>query len=499
MCKFITKITVPRTLWGLKPLQGYIRELAGICGVAPEKLLHVELLIEELGVNIARHSLRNAPDEQMEITVLKDLSSFILRFHYRGIPYGYDIDQPKDEWGKISMDLIHGLSSSYSMHEDGKAGQTVEVKIALPEDSLTPELDRPRMLKTRTEEGLATDATYIRHIAEGDMKLLVQCLYSVFGYNYSADYMYNPEALVKRRADGLYEGIVAVNSKEEIVGHVGLLKNTPSDCICECGQAFVMPQYGKRKLFTLLKQQLIEYADEIGLMGVFSSAVTGHPFTQRGNLALGCVETGLELGYIPADVESMIKRRGEGKRQPVMNFFKTTSHNNRQQLWIPECHAEIITETYGRLGIERDLNLSPKKELQEGQSVIHAEVNNVWNQAHLSIEKAGSEDFVHRIETILMRSGSAGCAVCYVSLPLNTPDTAPIVDVLQEKCGFFYAGIMPYEADGIDTVRLQCLLQPDTIMREDVMAESEWGQKLRDYIFRNREYVDDAYSLEKNI
>ena len=43
MCKFITKITVPRTLWGLKPLQGYIRELAAICGVAPERLLHVEM------------------------------------------------------------------------------------------------------------------------------------------------------------------------------------------------------------------------------------------------------------------------------------------------------------------------------------------------------------------------------------------------------------------------------------------------------------------------
>ena len=255
MCKFITKITVPRTLWGLKPLQGYIRELAAICGVAPERLLHVEMLVEELGVNIARYSLRNDPEGQIEITVLKELSSFILRFHYRGIPYGYDIDNPKDELGRISMDLIHGLSSAYSMHEDGKAGQTVEVKVALPENSLAPELERPGLLKTTEEVGLATDETYIRHIADTDMKLLVQCLYSVFGYNYSADYMYNPEALVKRRADGLYEGIVAVNSKEEVVGHVGLLKSKPDDCICECGQAFVMPQYGKRKLFTRLIQQ----------------------------------------------------------------------------------------------------------------------------------------------------------------------------------------------------------------------------------------------------
>ena len=486
MCKFITKITVPRTLWGLKPLQGYIRELAAICGVAPERLLHVEMLVEELGVNIARYSLRNDPEGQIEITVLKELSSFILRFHYRGIPYGYDIDNPKDELGRISMDLIHGLSSAYSMHEDGKAGQTVEVKVALPENSLAPELERPGLLKTTEEVGLATDETYIRHIADTDMKLLVQCLYSVFGYNYSADYMYNPEALVKRRADGLYEGIVAVNSKEEVVGHVGLLKSKPDDCICECGQAFVMPQYGKRKLFTRLKQQLIDSADEIGLMGVFSSAVTGHPFTQRGNLALVCVETGLELGYIPADVESMIKRRGEGKRQPVMNFFKPTSHHRHQQLWLPACHADIITETYTRLGIERDLRQAPEQGLEEGTSIIHSEVNNVWNQAHLSIGKAGTEDFVQRIETILMRSASAGCAVCYVSLPLDRPETAPIVDVLQQKCGFFYAGIMPYELDGVAAIRLQCLLQQDAITRDDVMAESEWAQKLSDYIFEAR-------------
>lgn len=487
MCKFLTRITVPRTLWGLKPLQSYVRQLAEVCGVAPDKLLHVEMLVEELGVNIARYALKDDPDGQIEITVLKDLSAFVLRFHYRGVPYGFDIDRPKDELGQISLDLIHGLSSSYSMKDNGKAGQTVEVKIALPEGSLAPALDIPRLLKTRQEEGLATDETYIRHIADSDMKLLVQCLYSVFGYNYSADYMYNAEALVKRRADRLYEGIVAVNSKEEIVGHVGLLKSAPDDCICECGQAFVMPQYGKRKLFTLLKEELIHYADEIGLMGVFSSAVTGHPFTQRGNLALGCVETGLELGYIPADVESMIKRRGEGKRQPVMNFFKTTSHANRQTLWLPACHRDIIAETYRQLAIDRDLRLSPRQQIAEGPSVIHIEINSIWNQAHLSIGKAGSEDFVQRIETLLLRAGSAGCAVCYVSLPLDSPDTAPIVDMLQDKCGFFYSGIMPYEAGGTDTIRLQCLLGPDPIAPDDVMAESEWGRTLRDYIFRNRE------------
>ena len=45
---------------------------------------------------------------------------------------------------------------------------------------------------------------------------------------------------------------------------------------------------------------------------------------------------------------------------------------------------------------------------------------------------------------------------------------------------------MPYELDGVDAIRLQCLLQQDAITRDDVMAESEWAQKLSDYIFEAR-------------
>ena len=63
MCKFITKITVPRTLWGLKTLQGYIRELAAICGVAPERLLHVEMLVEDLHLRRIRETGRPVPDK----------------------------------------------------------------------------------------------------------------------------------------------------------------------------------------------------------------------------------------------------------------------------------------------------------------------------------------------------------------------------------------------------------------------------------------------------
>lgn len=99
--------------------------------------------------------------------------------------------------------------------------------------------------------------------------------------------------------------------------------------------------------FRTLKARLIEYADKQGMCGVFSSAVTGHPYTQRANIALGCVETGLELGYIPADLESVIRRAGDEQRQTVMNYFRTTSHNIACRLFIPAEHEAIIREPTG--------------------------------------------------------------------------------------------------------------------------------------------------------
>ena len=40
-----------------------------------------------------------------------------------------------------------------------------------------------------------------------------------------------------------------------------------------------------------------------GLFGLYSEATAAHPYSQRANVALGAVETGLLLGYIPASVE----------------------------------------------------------------------------------------------------------------------------------------------------------------------------------------------------
>lgn len=487
MYKQLAHITVPADLSAIAPLQAYVRELAVISDIDSTKILNLEYLIEELFVGIIRHALKKENEDTIELRVKREYDSFLLSFHYRGLPFGYNIDNPEDDQDFISMELIHGLSSSFRIVEDGKAGQMIEVKIAAnPAENLTGQAHR-----VGKETTLATDGTVTEHIKDEDMESLIQCLYYVFDYNYAADDMYSPDALRKKKANGLYDGLVAKNSKGKIVAHVAMLKKSPDDRICECGQAFVMPEYGKRGLFPQLKSELITYADKIGLYGIVSSSVTGHPYTQKANLSLGCVEIGLEIGYIPSSVESNIRRIGEGKRQPVMKYFKTTSHRPRLKVFVPESHSGIIIETYERTGLERDVEICSPSVLPEGNSIISSNINNIWNHVYMTVSHAGRNDFRRRVESVLRGAAAAGCAACYVSLPLDSANTSSIVAEL-EKIGFFYSGTVPYELDGCDSIMMQYIICNDNISEEDVFAESQWGKKLKNYIFRN-------YSLEKNL
>lgn len=478
MYKELARITVPAEPGAIAPLQRYVKELAIASNVDPDRILNIEYLVEEIFVGILRHALKKENEDKIQLRVAREHDSFLLGFHYRGLPYGYKIDHPEDEQDFISMEMIHNLSSSFKIHEDGKAGQMIEVKVSVsPAASCTHDL-----YKVDKEQPLATDDVIIGHINDEDMESLIQCLYYVFDYNYAADDMYNPSALRNKKGKGLYQGLVARNSEGRIVAHVALLKKSPDDKICECGQAFVMPEYGKRHLFSRLKSELMDYAGQIGLYGVTSSAVTGHPFTQKANISLGCTETGIEIGYIPADVESIIQAICKGKRQSVMNYFKTTGHITHDKIFIPESHYDIIAETYSRLGLERDMTICSGGALPDGCSVISTNINNIWNHMYVTIGHAGKDDFRYRMESVLRRAASAGCAVCYVCLPLDSKGTSAIVGEL-EKCGFFYSGMTPYELNGCDSIRMQYMIYDEDISEKDIIAESDWGKKLKSYIF----------------
>ncbi len=488
LAKRLSLIEVTTELFHVEPLQNYVCFLAEYYHIPENKRLHLSILIEEVFTHIVREAFNNQSDGKITIIVELTQANFVLKFHYLGIPYGYSFDDNKDMESMISNTLVRKLSSSYKMTQNGKNGQIVEINISLPPNVIE---SLPLAEHQESKIVLASDNVELREIRDNEMKMFVQCLYKVFGYTYSADGVYYPEVLLERKHLGLYKGFVAVNTKGVVVAHAGMLKDTADSVICECGQAFVTPQYGKRGLFADLKRMLINDAGLKGLKGVTSSAVTGHTFTQKVNIHLGCVETGLELGYIPSELESVIKREGELQRQSVMLYFYPTSTHENKTVYVPACHREIIEETYQRLNIPRtiveceDIVIN----VNEDSSDIDMALKTEWNQMLLTINKEG-KDLHRRIQNLVRQGLLCGAAVIYAALPLNKRDTPHIIGIL-EKCGFFYAGITPYILAGNDAIKMQYIAD-FSLDAKYVLSESEWGTKLKDYIFKCKDKANNA-------
>lgn len=484
--KELSTLTVSTELYHVEPLQHYIGYLARHCKVPDNKLFHLEILIEEVFTHIISEAFKNSPDGKITITTSVNHADFVLQFHYLGIPFGYNMERAKDDQDEISLTLIKQLSSSYSMRQQGKKGQTVEINIALPahlNESLYHPIDKAH------EVVLATDKAVLREIEDSEMEMLVQCLYNVFGYTYSADGIYYPEVILERKHRGVYRGFVAVNEAGVVVAHVAMLKESADARICESGQAFVSPEYGRRGLFNSLKKMLIQQAENEGLYGVLSGAVTGHLYTQKGNISLGCIEVGLELGYIPSDLKSVVPRKGAEQRQAVLSYFYCTSHQKEQSIYVPIQHREMIEKTYDHLGLSRTFICTDvATEFKVEESEVTMSVKTEWNQLHLNIKQPG-RDLALRIRNILRQSAIGGVAVTYVSLSLTDPYTIAIVDIL-EKLGFYYSGIMPYEINGSDSIRMQSLAD-NNIAPEYVITESVWGTQIKQYVFECKEKQDN--------
>ncbi|MGM9735547.1 MAG: hypothetical protein ACI3ZL_03965 [Candidatus Cryptobacteroides sp.] len=480
--KRITSVTVSTELFHIEPLQDYLSALALHCGVPRQKMMQLKVLIEEVFSHIVVKCFLGRDDAQVTVSVDVTMSDFILTFAYQGLPFAYDMETTETEADEISLQLIRSLSSTYRMKEDGKRGQTIEISLALTPVAIDENpAARPESAPDPDEK------VQLRQVRADEMEKLVQCLYKVFGYTYSAEAVYYPELLRERLATGLYKGFVAVNGRGDIVAHTALLKSSAQAAICECGQAFVSPEYEHRGLFMKLKTMLMEEACRCGLQGVFSSSVTGHPYTQAANIRLGCIETGLELSYIPNNLKSIIHREGEEQRQTVMSYFKPTGQQRPMEIYAPDRHRGMIGQTYAHLGLERTFLSAPAIPLSEDASDIEEMTKTEWNQLHISIINAGY-DLAARIRRIIRRAMANGTAVAYIPLDLTDPRTPSVVDTLESE-GFIYSGIMPYECDGHDAIRLQFVA--DTDLNPDyIITCSPWGAEIKNYVMKQLQSVE---------
>jgi len=309
--------------------------------------------------------------------------------------------------------------------------------------------------------------------AEAFTRLVRRC----YGDSYDAAWVYDPAEVAERLRRGTLWSTVGIADGGEVVAHVGLARQRPDDDVAESGQAVVDPEYRGRHLFTTLKRRAAAQAADRGLFGLYSEATAAHPYSQRANVALGAVETGLLVGYIPATVEYEAIDARPHRQSVVLYYLKTNDGHTRPVYAPPRDRAMVasIIERAGLRGTVRDASDEPSS----ANTDLHVDDRDDHNDRVVTVRTVGDDllDAVLAARDVAL-AHAADCV--YVDLPLADPGTQRHGDGLREL-GFTFGGIFPNRFHDCDVLRYQ-YLDRVTLDTSDIALASDHGRELLDYV-----------------
>ena len=321
-----------------------------------------------------------------------------------------------------------------------------------------------------------------RFLDPSEGTVLTTAIEAVYGQSYDVRWVYDPEEVAARLADGRYYSCVAETPAGELLCHEGMAVVEAGDRVAHSGQAVTMPVARGQHIFTRTKQFLMDWAGEDGFVGMFSEATAAHPYSQRANIDLGANETGFLLGWIPASVANDAANAAAGgrQRQSAALFYTKLNDGLNRPVYAPERHRAIVGQTIALCQLRGTLAEPPAEFELAPCTDLHVEVEEDHNLAVVTVREPGAdlEQAVAAERHHLFHR--RGLDAVYVDLPLQTPATAHVADHL-ERLGVSYAGVFPNpHADG-DVLRMQSLHRV-RVKADDIAVASDHGLELLDYV-----------------
>lgn len=321
-------------------------------------------------------------------------------------------------------------------------------------------------------------------LAPSESARLGDAVRAVYGETYPVIWTYDDDEVARRISAGLLISAIAETADGELLCHSGLLLNAPDDAVGHAGQALTLPAARGRHIFTTVKRYLVDWATELGLVGMYSEATAAHPYSQQALLHLGGHETGFMLGFIPDSVDNNAASASSAGRQSAALFFLRMRSGKERLLYAPSRHRAIVRDTIEICGSRSQLaEVSARTDLSS-MSQLHIESDPGDNIAVLTVSQAG-EDLTSRVDDERSRMFAQGVDALYVDLPLDRPESAHVGDALEEL-NLTYSGVFPNNQAAGDVLRLQCL-RSATAWSHDVAVASAHGAALLEYVIADME------------
>jgi hypothetical protein len=330
------------------------------------------------------------------------------------------------------------------------------------------------------DEPLAPQQHYdIRFMRPEDVTGVCQCIYRTYGYSYVNPDVYFPDRFQHLHDTGELVSAVAMDEAGGVAGHCAL-ERPGLEQIAEIGQAVVAPAHRGRRLFEEMRTLLMDQATKLDLAGVYGQAVATHTFSQRGERDFGARPVGLSLGYSPAMHFKGLAVAGADQRISCVLYFKGLSQSPPSVVYAPIHHRDMLGRIYRELG--QDVTFGEPRPA-EALGQLRVQYNKAMASGSIRVLQAGADTPGQLRQAQADLCDAAGADVLELDLALDKPESVWLCSAA-EDAGFFFCGLGPGFAGGVDVLRLQYLKGELDASALDILEPL--AQDIRDYAVAER-------------
>ncbi|MBL7156529.1 MAG: ATP-binding protein [Candidatus Omnitrophica bacterium] len=451
--KEVVHLKLPAHFSYVPTARACVREAAKKAGLPEDDVDKIVLAADEAAVNVIKHAF--LPEEAALFDVICEASSIIFKVIVKdkGYPFSpgdveeYSIDRVIKE-GKttgLGVYLMKHSVDELSFHNNGFGGKEVHLVKYIHQKHIDKCIDKSEIKPYKNPVGPKKKpiekADYRVELLNPEKSIEVsQCAYRTYGYNYIHEFIYYPERIAEmNRKKELISGVAVSDKTSEIVSHATLEVFKGKNAV-ELGAAFTKPNFRRQGCFNRICEYLINEAKKEGIKGLYATAVTIHPFSQKVILKNNFKECGIMIGMAQASMFRDSLEHGQ-QRESMVVLFRDINQDLNKSLYAPGHHKAVLVDIYSNIGVPVEWKEQAEPVVSREYSVIETEIHGPMSTGYIHIKEYGS-DIKEKIRHSLKELVHNKIEAVFLYLDLCDPLTMKFAKDFEEM-GFFFSGILP--------------------------------------------------------
>jgi anti-sigma regulatory factor (Ser/Thr protein kinase) len=488
--KYPLKMTIPNRVEYLPIISKAVIALARELGFKKMDIAKIELGLEEAVVNLIETAFRKGEEATFDMILEPQTTGLKIILKEKGIPFDADLlntfdpEKMKETYSEqgLGLFLLKQFVDEVSFLNLGKEGKETHLFKHFNNRSIDKLMSNDEMEIAKAEitgYPLPPNSVSfeIREMKEQDAIEVSKCAYSSYGYDYKED-IYFPDRVWKKNKSGELISMLSVTDGGEIMGHAALLFSDRDPLFPEMGVAFIKPIYSGQGSLNEMILKLIEKAESIGVVGLFGTAVTTHPFLQKSLLKYHFSEIALMLSIFH-NLKFIGIKEGANHREDLIFMARFLKKVKLYHLFVPVHHRSIVEKLYRNLDVEVHFEeRNEKKPELKDCAEMFIKTDYSTQVAQIYIYSYGTNVVVEVYRNVRLLCCERFEAI-FLYLKMDDPY---IIDFTPEfeKMNFFFAGIMP-SSKGNGELILQ-YLNNYQVNWDEVKVASDMGVELKEYV-----------------